>query len=61
MQRVFVLDRNRQPLMPCRPKRARLLLKSQAATVFHRNPFWKTTQNNFKIKNKDKMNDLLQL
>ena len=22
MQRVFVLDRNRQPLMPCRPKRA---------------------------------------
>ena len=39
MQRVFVLDRNRQPLMPCRPKRARLLLKSQAATVFRRNPF----------------------
>ena len=29
MQRVFVLDRNRQPLMPCRPKRARLLLKSK--------------------------------
>ena len=39
MQRVFVLDRNRQPLMPCHPKRARLLLKSQAATVFRRNPF----------------------
>ena len=39
MQRVFVLDRNRQPLMPCHPKRARLLLKSQASTVFRRNPF----------------------
>ena len=39
MQRVFVLDRNRQPLMLCRPKRARLLLKNQEALVFRRNPF----------------------
>ena len=39
MQRVFVLDCKRQPLMPCSPKRARLLLKSQEATLFRRNPF----------------------
>ena len=39
MQRVFVLDCKRKPLMPCTPKRARLLLKSQAAAVFRMNPF----------------------
>lgn len=27
MQRVFVLDKNEQPLMPCHPARARELLR----------------------------------
>ena len=39
-----MLDRNRQPLMPCHPKRARLLLKSQAATVFRRESFYDSAQ-----------------
>jgi len=33
MQRVFVLDANKRPLMPCRPARARLLLTQQRAAL----------------------------
>lgn len=39
MQRVLVLDRNRQPLMPCHPARARELLRKGKAAVFRRLPF----------------------
>ena len=39
MQRVLVLDKNRQPLMPCHPARARALLKTGKAAVFRRFPF----------------------
>jgi 5-methylcytosine-specific restriction endonuclease McrA len=39
MQKVFVLDKNRQPLMPCHPARARELLTLGKATVFKRFPF----------------------
>jgi len=39
MQRVFVLDKNRQPLMPCAPARARELLRKGKAVVFRRYPF----------------------
>lgn len=39
MQRVFVLDSNRQPLMPCHPARARELLRKGKAAVFRRYPF----------------------
>jgi 5-methylcytosine-specific restriction endonuclease McrA len=39
MQRVFVLDQQKRPLMPCRPARARLLLTQQRAAVFHMEPF----------------------
>ena len=37
--RVFVLDKNRQPLDPCHPARARKLLKAGRAAVFGRQPF----------------------
>jgi hypothetical protein len=37
--RVFVLDKNKQPLMPCHPARARQLLKQGKAAVFRRSPF----------------------
>ena len=37
--RVFVLDTNRKPLMPCRPARARQLLRDGKAAVFRRVPF----------------------
>jgi len=36
MQRVFVLDKNQQPLMPCTPGRARKLLKRGRAAVYRR-------------------------
>lgn len=36
---VFVLDTNRNPLMPCQPARARRLLKNGRASVFRRYPF----------------------
>lgn len=36
---VFVLDKNRNPLMPCRPARARGLLASGRASVYRRQPF----------------------
>lgn len=39
MQRVLVLDRNKEPLMPCHPARARQLLKEGKAAVFRRYPF----------------------
>jgi len=37
--RVFVLNNQKQPLMPCRPARARRLLRSGKAAVFRRYPF----------------------
>lgn len=39
MQKVFVLDRNKKPLMPCHPARARELLKNKKAAVYRRYPF----------------------
>ena len=39
MSRVFVLDTNRHPLMPCSPRRARLLLRRGKASVFRLYPF----------------------
>ncbi len=37
--RVFVLDKNKQPLDPCHPARARKLLSGGQAKVFRRYPF----------------------
>ncbi|NEO93816.1 MAG: HNH endonuclease [Moorea sp. SIO3G5] len=37
--RVFVLDKNRKPLDPCKPARARILLKQGKARVLKRYPF----------------------
>ncbi len=37
--RVFVLDHDQQPLMPCHPARARALLRRGQAAVFRRYPF----------------------
>ncbi len=39
MQRVFVLDADQHPLVPCRPARARLLLTQKRAAVHRRYPF----------------------
>ena len=39
MQRVFVLDKNKKPLAPCHPARARELLAKKKAAVFRRYPF----------------------
>jgi len=39
MQKVLVLDRNRKPLMPCHPARARQLLRNGKAAIFRRFPF----------------------
>jgi 5-methylcytosine-specific restriction endonuclease McrA len=39
MQRVLVLDINKQPLMPCHPARARQLLREGKAVVYRRAPF----------------------
>lgn len=39
MSRVFVLNTDRQPLMPCSSARARILLRSGRAAVFRRFPF----------------------
>ncbi|GAA3898811.1 hypothetical protein GCM10022228_06780 [Halomonas cibimaris] len=36
---VFVLDKGKQPLMPCSEKRARLLLERGRAVVHKRYPF----------------------
>lgn len=37
--RVFVLDKNKRPLMPCHPARARKLLDAGKARVYRRYPF----------------------
>lgn len=39
MQKVFVLDSSRQPLMPCHPARARELLRKGKAAVLRSYPF----------------------
>ena len=39
MQHVYVLDQHGQPLMPCQPRKARLLLQSNRAHVAKRTPF----------------------
>ncbi|MCI0709765.1 MAG: RNA-guided endonuclease IscB [Chloroflexi bacterium] len=39
MQRVFVVDKHRQPLMPCHPARARKLLNKGKAAVLRQQPF----------------------
>ncbi len=39
MQRTFVLDKNRKPLMPCHPARARMLIKRGKARVYRLQPF----------------------
>src|SRR5258708_3078968 len=39
MQRVFVLDAKKQPLMACHPARARALLNTGQAVVYRRYPF----------------------
>lgn len=39
MRRVFVLDNQQQPLMPCHPARARKLLKKGKACVYRHQPF----------------------
>ncbi|MDC0834207.1 RRXRR domain-containing protein, partial [Geitlerinema sp. CS-897] len=36
---VFVLDKDKKPLAPCHPAKARRLLKSGRASVFRRYPF----------------------
>ena len=38
MQRVFVIDKLKQPLMPCHPARARALLNNGKAVVFRKFP-----------------------
>ena len=37
--RVFVINKNQEPLDPCKPARARLLLKQGKAKVYRRYPF----------------------
>ncbi|NEP21810.1 RNA-guided endonuclease IscB [Moorena sp. SIO3I6] len=37
--RVFVLNKNRQPLDPCKPARARIILSTGKAKVYRRYPF----------------------
>ena len=39
MQRVFVLDCQKNPLMPCKPARARVLLRQKKAAVYKYFPF----------------------
>lgn len=39
MQKVFVLDKKKQPLAPCLPARARQLLKKRKAVVYRMQPF----------------------
>jgi 5-methylcytosine-specific restriction endonuclease McrA len=39
MSRVFVLDKHKQPLMPCQPARARKLLRDGKAAVYRHTPF----------------------
>ena len=37
--RVFVLDKNKKPLDPCHPAKARILLKEGRARVLRKYPF----------------------
>ena len=37
--RVLVIDKNKCPLMPCKPARARKMLRDGRAAVFRRFPF----------------------
>lgn len=39
MQYVYVLNKHGEPLMPCSPCKARLLLKQKKACVVKRTPF----------------------
>ena len=39
MQYVYVLNKHGEPLMPCSPGKARILLKQQKARVVKRTPF----------------------
>lgn len=39
MQYVYVLSKHGEPMMPCSPGKARLLLKRQKACVVRRTPF----------------------
>ena len=39
MRRIFVLSKNKRPLMPCHPARARKLLKTGKAAVYRFHPF----------------------
>ena len=39
MTLVYVLNRNKKPLMPCKPAKARKLLKNKKAKVVNREPF----------------------
>lgn len=36
---VYVLNKNRKPLMPCKPQKARKLLRNGKAKVIRREPF----------------------
>lgn len=36
---VYVLNKHGKPLMPCKPRKARILLKEKKAKVFNRTPF----------------------
>jgi len=53
MQRVFVLDTKKKPLTPCRPKRAKQLLKQGKAAVFRRFPFTLILKRELKDANPD--------
>ena len=37
--RVFILNKHGKPLMPCKPRKARLLLKANKAKIVNRYPF----------------------
>ncbi len=39
MSRIFIVDQERRPLMPCTPARARILLKRGQAAILRRAPF----------------------
>lgn len=47
MQKVFVLDTEKRPLTPCRPKRARILLREGKAAVFRQFPFTIILKNSY--------------
>ena len=50
VNRVFVLDKNKKRLTPCRPDRARKFLRQNKATIFRRFPF--TIILRYEVKNK---------